>query len=255
LVCELSDADNLAKAFAGAQAVYAIIPPDPHSRDFRSYQDRIGRSLAAALQKAEVKYAVTLSSIGADKPDLTGPVVGLHDFEQMLNGIAGINVLHLRPTYFMENLFAQIGIIKAMGTCAGPLRADLALPMIATADIGAVAADALLRREFQGQQTRELLGQRDLTMTEAANIIGKALSKPGLGYVQAPDEQVRPALIQSGMSEDVANAILEMSAALNSGHMRALEARTPQNTTPTSFENFVAQEFVPRYHQGVSTAA
>jgi hypothetical protein len=38
-----------------------------------------------------------------------------------------------------------------------------------------------------------------------------------------------------------------MSAALNSGDMKALEERTAANSTPTSFETFVAEEFVPLY--------
>jgi uncharacterized protein YbjT (DUF2867 family) len=254
-VCELTDIDDLTRAFVGAQAVYVMIPPDLASRDYRSYQDRISSSIAAALERAGVQYAVALSSIGADKPDKTGPVVGLYNFEQKLNRIPGLNVLHLRAGYFMENTLAQIGIIKGMSTCSGPLRADLKLPMIATRDIGVVAADALLRRDFRGQQTRELLGQHDLSMAEAARFIGKAINKPGLGYVQLPDEKVRPALMLSGMSESVADAILEMSAALNTGYMRALEPRSPRNTTPTSFETFVAEEFVPRYSQDKPTAA
>ncbi|HLB88077.1 MAG TPA: NAD(P)H-binding protein, partial [Terriglobales bacterium] len=174
-VADLSDKQALTKAFTGARAVYAIIPPDLTSQDYRPYQDRITDSIAAALAAAKVPYAVTLSSFGADKPDKTGPVVGLHHLEQQLNQIAGLNVLHLRAGYFMENTLAQAGIIQAMGITAGPLRPDLKLPMIATRDIGAVAAEELLKLGFQQKQTRELQGQRDLTMTEAAAIIGKAI--------------------------------------------------------------------------------
>jgi uncharacterized protein YbjT (DUF2867 family) len=258
-VADLADKQALTKAFTGARAVYAIIPPDLTSQDYRAYQDRITDSIAAALAAAKVPYAVTLSSFGADKPDKTGPVVGLHHLEQQLNQIAGLNVLHLRAGYFMENTLAQAGIIQAMGITAGPLRPDLKLPMIATRDIGAVAAEELLKLGFQQKQTRELQGQRDLTMTEAAAIIGKAIGgqaigKPDLVYQQLPDEQVRPALTQLGLSLNMANLILEMAAALNSGHMRALEPRSARNTTPTSYEVFVAEEFVPAY-QGKARAA
>jgi hypothetical protein len=62
-----------------------------------------------------------------------------------------------------------------------------------------------------------------------------------------PDQQVRGAFLQMGMSANVADLILEMSAALNSGVMKSLEERTAENSTPTSFETFVAEEFVPRY--------
>jgi len=119
--------------------------------------------------------------------------------------------------------------------------------MIASREIGAAAAEALSRLDFTGHETRELLGQRDISMAEVTAIIGKAIDKPGLKYVQASDEQVRPALVQMGMSRNVADLILELSAALNSGHVRALEPRSAANTTPTSYETFVAEEFLPLY--------
>jgi len=128
------------------------------------------------------------------------------------------------------------------------------LPMIATRDIGAAAADALVKLAFSGQQTRELLGERDISMTEVATIIGEALGKSDLNYIQLPDEQVRAAFTQMGMSLNLADLILEMASALNSGHMRQLEKRSAENTTPTSYESFVAEEFAPRY-RGKSTAA
>ncbi|MFL5626776.1 MAG: NAD(P)H-binding protein [Ktedonobacteraceae bacterium] len=253
-ICDVTDSAALTKAFSGAKAVYAMIPPSMTSADYRGDQDKVTNAIAEALEQTAVEYVVSLSSVGADKPESTGPVVGLHHLEQTLNRIAGLNALHLRPDYFMENTLAQIGIIQAMNTAAGPLRADLALPMIATRDIGAAAAEALLSLDFSDKQTRELLGQRDLSYAEAAAIIGDAVGKPDLKYLQLPDEQVRGAFLQMGMSANVADLIIEMSAALNSGHMKPLEERTPENTTPTSFESFVAEEFVPLY-QGKATSA
>jgi uncharacterized protein YbjT (DUF2867 family) len=253
-VCDLTDAGALSKAFSDARAVYAMVPPNMTGPDYRTHQDRITDALATAIEEAGVQYAVSLSGLGADKTEKTGPVVGQHYLEHRFNHIAGLNVLHLRPGYFMENTLAQIGIIKAMGMAAGPLLPELKLPMIATRDIGAAATGALLSLDFSHQQTRELLGQRDISMAEATSIIGKAIGNPDLAYVQLPDDLVRAALMQLGMSMNVADLILEMSAALNSSHMRALEERSPQNTTPTSYETFVAKEFVPRY-QGKPTPA
>ncbi|HUJ29889.1 MAG TPA: NAD(P)H-binding protein [Candidatus Acidoferrum sp.] len=253
-VCEITDEDALTKAFTGAGAVYAMIPPNMASTDYRAYQERVTNSIAGAIERSGLKRAVTLSSVGADQPSGSGPVSGLYDFEQRLNQISGLNVLHLRAGYFMENTLAQIGIIKQMGAAAGPLRADLKVPVIATRDIGAAAAEELLKGDYRGHQTRELLGQRDLTMTEVAAIIGKEIGKPGLQYVQPPADQVLAALTGLGMSSNVAGLLLEMAGALNSGHMRALEPRSARNTTPTSFETFMKEEFVPRY-QCKTTAA
>jgi uncharacterized protein YbjT (DUF2867 family) len=246
-VADLSDQAALTKAFTGAEGVYAMIPPSATSQDFRDEQRQVAKAIAGALESARVKHAVALSSIGADKEAGTGPVAGLHEFEEILNRIAGLNVLHLRAGYFMENTLGQAAAIHAMGKTAGPLRGDLKLPLIATRDIGSAAAELLTALDFSGKQTRELLGQRDLSMDEATAIIGKAIEKPDLKYVQLPGEQMQPAFVQMGMSPNVAGLILEMAAALNSGHMRALEQRSKENTTPTLFETFVKEEFVPVY--------
>jgi uncharacterized protein YbjT (DUF2867 family) len=248
-LADLGDAAALAPAFAGARAVYAMIPPNLAAPDIRAHQDRVSDALAAALEKSGVKHVVSLSSIGADKTEGNGPVAGLYVLESKLNRVPGLNVLHLRAGYFMENTLAQIGVIKSMGMLAGPLRGDLKLPMIATRDIGQYAARALLKLDFTGQSTRELLGQRDITMDEVARIIGQAIGRPALSYSKVPDMMLKPALTSMGMSSDMASRLLEMSAALNSGHMRALEPRSAANTTPTSFETFVAEEFVPAYQK------
>jgi uncharacterized protein YbjT (DUF2867 family) len=248
-VADLTDALAVTKAFHHAESAYVMIPPNHTSPDFRDYQESVSDALTAAVQNAGVKHVVSLSSFGADKPSGTGPVVGLYSLEQKLNQIEAANVLHLRAGYFMENTLPQAGAIRMMGSAVGPVRADLKLPMIATRDIGAAAADALLRRDFHGKQTRELQGQRDLDYTEAAAIIGKAIGKPDLRYIHAADDQVRAAMVQMGMSDNFAGLILEMAGALNLGHMQALEPRSARNTTPTSFETFVAETFVPAYRQ------
>ena len=253
-ICDLTDRTALAKAFAGAQGVYAMVPPDMAAPDYRAHQDRVTDALEAAIAEAKVKHVVTLSSFGADEAEKTGPVVGLHELEQKLNQIPGLNVLHLRAGYFMENTLAQIGIIKSMGVTAGPLRAELELPMIATRDIGAAAAERLLQLDFTGSQTRELQGQRDISMAEAAGIIGRAIGRPHLSYMRLPNADVRAAFVQMGMSESLANLMLEMTDAINAGNMAALEKRSAENTTPTSYETFVKAEFVPRFLGRPATA-
>jgi uncharacterized protein YbjT (DUF2867 family) len=248
-VGDVTDPSALTKAFQRADSAYVMIPPNPTSNDPLAYEERVSDAIAAAVKSNGIKHVVSLSSFGADKTGRTGPVVGLHHLEQKLNQIDSANVLYLRAGYFMENTLPQVGAIRMTGSAIGPLRPDLKLPMIATRDIGAAAADALLSLGFQGKQTHELLGQRDLDYTEIATIIGKAIGKPNLGYVHAPDDQIRVAMVQSGMSEKFVGLILEMCGSLNSGHMRPLEPRTPRNTTPTRFEDFVAESFVPAYQQ------
>jgi uncharacterized protein YbjT (DUF2867 family) len=242
---DLSDQAALAQAFAGAEGVYAMIPPSATSPDYRSEQRRVSKAIAWALEKAGVKHAVALSSVGADKEAGTGPVAGLHEFEEILNQVAGLNVLLLRAGYFMENTLGQAAAIHAMGYAVGPLRGDLKLPLIATKDIGSAVAERLLALDFKGRQAPELLGHRDLSMDEVIAIIARSLDRTDLKYVQLSDEQTQQVFIQMGMSPNVAGLIVEMAGALNSGHMRALEQRSSRNTTPTSFETFVQEEFIP----------
>lgn len=253
LTADVTDAGALAKAFEGATGVYALLPPNIGAADVRAYQERAAEALVSAIQKASVRKVVLLSSVGADKSSKVGPVVGLYNFEQKLNGIKGLNAIYLRAGYFMENLLPQISVIQNFGFIGGPVRPDLSLPLIATRDIGSTAAE-LLKSDFTGKQTRELLGQRNLNYTEAASIIGKAIGQPDLTYKQMPPQQIKPALTQMGMSPGMADLLLEMAEALNSGHMAPLETRSPRNTTATSFEEFVAEVFVPRF-QGKATHA
>ena len=251
-VCDVTDRARLTEAFKGAEAAYVLIPPNLASDNFRAFQDQVSDSIVTAVAAAQLKYVVSLSSIGADKTDQTGPVVGLHNLEQKLNRISGTNLLHLRAGYFMENTLGQAGAIRVFGKTLGPLRPDLKLAMIASRDIGAVAAEELLAKNFTGKQTRELHGPRDIDMTEATRFIGKAIGKADLAYVQAPDEQFRAALMQMGMSSNMASLIIEMAHALNNGYMRPLEPSSPRTTTPTSYETFVAEEFLPAFQQSAA---
>jgi uncharacterized protein YbjT (DUF2867 family) len=246
-VADATDAAALQKAFSGATAVYALIPPNVTAADVLAYEEGVSTALAAAIEKSQVAHAVVLSSYGADKPDKTGPVLGLRRLEEKLSAISQLNALFLRAGYFMENTLPQTGVIKNMGSMGGPLRADLTLPMIATRDIGAVAAEALLKLDFRGKSTRELQGPRDVSYAELAKIVGAAIGKPGLGYQQVPPAALKPILQQMGMSANFVDLLLEMCDALNSGYMKTLEPRSPANTTPTTIETFVAEYFVPAY--------
>jgi uncharacterized protein YbjT (DUF2867 family) len=238
-VADPADAAAITNAFAGAEAAYLMIPP---------FQARVGDSLVSAIKKNALKHAVVLSSYGADKPDRTGPVVGLHNLEEKLEGVAGLNALYLRAGYFMENLLPQIWVINSFGFMAGPVRADLPVPMIATHDVGVVAAEALLKLNFEGKKYRELQGPRDVTYTEAAEVIGGAIGKPGLTYQQLPAAQLRSAFQQMGLSPNQADLLLEMAEAMNTKHVRMLEPRSSANSTRTTIETFIAETFVPAYH-------
>jgi len=250
----VSDAAALTEAFTGARAAYLILPPSLTSQDYRADQERESDAIAKAVKDSGLRYAVHLSSFGAHVPEGTGPIAGLHSSEQKLNAIGGLNVLHLRAGYFMENNLAAISMIYAMGTFGHALLPDLKIPMIATRDIGEYAARRLLNLDFSGKQTRELLGERDLSMNEATAIIARGIGKPDLRYVQFPYEEVQQVFIQTGVPAKTAGQFIEMYKAMNEGIVAAQEPRSPENTTATSFEKFVQDVFAPAYHGKAATA-
>ena len=251
---DVNDTDSLLTPLAGARAAFLMIPPSMTSPDYREDQERMGESIAAAVEKSKLQYAVNLSSIGAQVSFGTGPIAGLHRFEQKLNGIGALNVLHLRPAYFMENNLAAISTIQRMGIFAGALQPDLMIPMIATRDVGAYAANHLLTLDFTGQQTHELLGERNLSMNGVAAIIGRAIDKPDLRYLQLPYDQLDQALTNMGIPPKSAALFVEMYRGINDRLVVNEEPRSLSNTTPTSFETFVQEVFVPAF-RGMAASA
>jgi uncharacterized protein YbjT (DUF2867 family) len=245
---DVSDAAALTKALGGARAAYLMLPP----LNSREEQERQSDAIAKAAKESGLRYAVHLSSYGAHVPEGTGPVAGLHSSEQKLNAISDLNVLHVRAAYFMENNLAAIEMIHGMGMFGHALLPDLKLPMVATRDVGDYAARRLLGLDFSGKQTRELLGERDLTMTEATTLIGRGIDKPDLRYEQFTYDQVRLALTQMGFSPKKAAVYIEMFEAINAGLLAAQEPRSRENTTTTSFEEFVHDVFAPAYQGNTS---
>jgi uncharacterized protein YbjT (DUF2867 family) len=242
----MDDAAAMTRAFTGAKAVYAMIPPNLAAEHVRRYQNSVGEALATAMTHARVQYAVNLSSVGAHLSEKVGPIAGLYDQEQRLNKLKGVNIIHLRPSFFMENLLWSIDLIKKMGINRSSLKPDLPIPMIATKDIAAEAVRLLLNLKFTEKSTRELLGQRDVSMTEATRVIGRAIGRTDLKYVQFPYEDAEKAMIGMGLSPDTARSFIEMYHSFNEGVIRPTEKRSAKNTTPTSLEEF-AQHFAMIY--------
>ncbi len=240
------DTEFLVKAFKGVDAVFTLIPPNLTAQNLMSYADKIGESIARAVEIARVKYVVNLSSSGAELPGGTGPILGLHNMEERLNRIKGLNVRHVRAAFFMENLLWNIDLIRSKGVNGEVIRGDLKLPMIATRDIASYAADRLMMRDFSGSSVRYLLGQRDVSMIEATEIIGGKINKPGLAYIMVPYDEAEKGIVAMGLSPDVSRLFVEMGRAFNEGRIKS-DARTPENTTPTSFEAFCDEVLVPAY--------
>ncbi len=223
-----------------------MIPPDFQSDDYLTFQIKAAKSHVGAIKSSGVKDVVALSSIGAHLTEGAGIVQGLHDFEQHLNQLSDINVLVLRPAYFMENIYLQMDVIKNMGICGSPIAPDVSQPMVATKDIAAIAASRLSSFETKGHAIEYILGQRNLNYTEVTRTLAKALEKDDLEYVQFPYEDAHSSMVKIGLTENVADLLIGLAKAINSGHILSHYQRTPENTTATSIEEF-AQGFAAAY--------
>jgi uncharacterized protein YbjT (DUF2867 family) len=250
LVGDASRADFLSRAFAGADAAFTLQPSNPAAGDLLAEQDRDGEAIVTAAASSGLPHLVAVSSIGADVPAGTGPIAGLHRQEQRLKRLTGTSVLVLRPGYFFENFLHVLPLIRHQGINGGGAAAATTIPMIATRDIAAVAARALAARDWTGFELQELPGPRDLSFAEATRILGAAIGKPDLAYVQFPYADYSVALQQAGLSKSVADLYAEMEKAFDDGLVKALGGRTAATTAPTTFEQFAGEVLAPAYAAG-----
>jgi uncharacterized protein YbjT (DUF2867 family) len=247
-VGDINNTTFLEKAFEGGTALYVMIPPKMTAINFRKYQNAVSDLYLNAIMKSGIKNVVLLSSIGAHLTHGAGVVQGLYDFEQKLNKFDSVNCVYLRAGYFMENLFNSIGMIKSTGIFGTPLAPDAIIPCVATKDIADKAVEFLLDLNFKGKVIQYVLGPRDLTPVEQAKIIGKAIGKPDLAYVQFSYEDAEKSMSGMGMTMDVAKSMVQLMQSINEKLVYVPNLRTAENTTPTSLEEF-AKTFSAVYKQ------
>jgi len=239
----LTDASFVIEATKGAQALFWLTPPDLRSDDLRRYQARLGQIAAESVRRNAIPHVVNISSIGADLGHGTGPVDGLHDVELALDTSA-LNVTHLRCGFFMENfLFSGASIMKE-GCVYLPVRADTRTPMIATRDVAEVAAEYLLDQNLRGRRVVYVYGPADLTFREAAATLTKVLGRPVKHVVVTP-EQATAAMVQMGMSSNVASLMVELDQALDGGRLLSGTPAGPDRRTRTTFEQFAREVIRP----------
>lgn len=252
-VGDVTDRKFVMKAFEGITSAFCMIPTFLLSDDIRAYQRQIGQNYSEAVKVHGIKDVILLSSIGAHLRNGCGIVDGLADLEIFFSDLPGVNVLNLRPAFFMENIYSQIPMIKNSGIVGSALKGDLKFPIVATVDIAAVIVRHLLELDFRGNTVEYVLGPKDLTYHEITRILSKAMDMQDLKYVQFTNENERMELVQSGMvSENVADAFIRMNESFNSGEAFNSHTRTPENTTPTTFEEFARNVVYAYQHSIVS---
>jgi uncharacterized protein YbjT (DUF2867 family) len=245
-VGSLDDGAFLTGALSGADGAFVMIPPDITSEDQDGRAQAMSKMFVSAIQGSGVKHVVALSSLGAHMESGSGIVSTLRILERELGGLADVNIHFLRPAYFMENVYAQIDLIKNLGFTGGPLRPDVKQPMVATRDIAAMAADRLDQRDFTGHTIECVLGPADISYLDVTAALGKALGRD-LSYIQVPDGDIKAGLMQMGMSGNFIDKILELSHAINNGEAQGGHTRTDANTTPTTIDEF-AQWFAAAFN-------
>lgn len=239
----LEDKDFVVQATRGVDALFWVTPPDLTTSDYRGFQNRVGQAAAEAIRTNRIGRVVNLSSIGAHLASGNGPIDGLHDVEKLLDGVA-TNILHLRPGYFFENFLFQVDNISKEGKVFLPISGSARAAMIATRDIAMIAADRLVDTSWTGRCVRELHGPADLSFDEAAAAISRGLERKVV-YVKVGDETARKVMIQLGLSENVADTMLEMYRSLERGSLRSEKGRLPEVYTPTRLADFAKEVIKP----------
>jgi uncharacterized protein YbjT (DUF2867 family) len=241
VVGDLTDPDAVTDALRGNHALFLAVPPFPASADWAADQRRVGAVVAGAMRANAVGRVVLLSSAGAQRDDLYA-VSRLGEIERTL-AAAAPHVASLRAGFFLENFLAAVPTIAADGAVYMTLPPDRRLAMVATRDIGDVAARLLLDREWQGHQVHGVHGAADHSPAEVAAALARVLGRD-VRYVQIPAEAMRQALLGAGMSAHVADEYPRLMDGLGQVDYQA-EPRTPATTTPTSVEAWARAVLAP----------
>jgi uncharacterized protein YbjT (DUF2867 family) len=212
---DLSEPTSVVRALAGVKAAYCLLPPDPTTTDLTGRNRTLADNLASALRDSQVEHVVLLSSIAAHLPGGTGPIATLHHAEAALKA-TGKTVTCLRAAYFMENTAGLLGLMKAQGIVPCFFHPARKIPMIATQDIGACAADLLMGTPLRGGEIVDLDGPGPVSYEDVAAAYGRALGK-AVSAVPVPPEGIVPALMQAGFSANVAGHYAEMAGAADRG--------------------------------------
>jgi uncharacterized protein YbjT (DUF2867 family) len=211
----LDDADALAAALLGAEGAYLLLPPALGSTNGRADNAKRTAGYVKAIEASGVSHVVFLSSIGAQHAAGTGPIGSLHDAEAALRKTRAA-LTFVRAAYFMENWGGSLYAL-AQGALPTFLKADVAIPMVATKDIGATAAKALLEGG-RGQSVIELEGPRAYSPRDVAAVLSRLTGK-SIAVQEAPESQMVAALTGAGLNAHWAELFREMTHGVNTGHV------------------------------------
>jgi uncharacterized protein YbjT (DUF2867 family) len=238
------NADVIARAFAGTDAVFWLAPPDPKSKSVEAAYVGFARPACEAFKKHSVKRVVGITALGRGTPQAknAGFVTASLAMDDQIAS-TGVSYRGLANPSFMDNILRQVAPIKSKGVFFSPIGGDRKMPTCATRDIAAVAARLLLNGSWSGVGHVAVLGPEDLSFNDMARIISEVLGKP-VRYQQISFEAYKAGFIERGMSGAMAQGMTDMAAAKNGGLDNA-EPRTPENTSPTTFRTWCEEVLRP----------
>lgn len=244
----VDDVAFLTSVFEGKDAVYTMVPPNYGASDLKAYIHNVDSNYAAAIKASGVKNVVNLSSIGAHLSNGAGPINGLHFGEQDLNKLDGVNILHLRPAFFYYNLYASLDLIKNLNIIGSNFSVAAGkFPIVHPTDIAEVAAKALLALDFKGH-SHVYIASDEVGTDQIATEIGNAVGKPGLPWIEFPDDQALQGMLASGLGQSLATNYVEMGNGINSGIINEDYFKQPNRVLgKTKLKDF-AIEFAAAYN-------
>lgn len=226
-VGDLNDEAFLLQALRGARGFFALLPTNYAASDFYADQRRTAEAIARAVAGSGVPHVVLLSSAGAELPEGTGPIRGLHHLEQLLRA-TGSQLTALRPVNFLDNIAEALGPARQQGIFPNFFAsADLPIPMVATRDIGELAARCLLSPGTK-HEVVDIVGPL-ITPRQQAALLGDALGK-ALTVVDVPEPAWAETLQQAGLSAQLAAVLSELYGWFAHGTLQHVGDRTVQGT-------------------------
>ena len=243
----LNDVETLSNAFQDAHAVFLLTPLNLHSENLNDEQRKNIAGMIQAISNSGVKNIVLLSSWGAELTSNSGGILGCHIFEKELDKIGGLNCLIMRPVWFMENFLYNIELIKMSGINGFAIAPEKRFPMVAAADIADFAATSLAEKIATGKQVIYLKCSLEYSMREVTSVLGKAVGKSDLAYLEFPQKVLKQGLTGSGaLSPDAADMFMEINAAISKGVVAVPEGAFV-HYTPTTLDEFAKNQFAPAY--------
>jgi uncharacterized protein YbjT (DUF2867 family) len=239
-----SDADVVSRAFAGADAVFWLVPPSPTAKSLEAAYLDFSRPACEAIRTNGVRRVVGVSALGrgtvfAGNAGLVTASLAMDD----LIASTGVSYRALAMPSFMDNILRQVEPIRSRGVFFSPIAGDRELPTCATRDIAAVAAGLLRDPSWSGVGHAAVLGPDDLSFNDMAEIMSAVLGKP-VRFQQISFEAFKAGFIERGASAAFAQGMSDMMQAKNQGLDNA-EPRTPESSTPTSFRQWCEEVLKP----------